>query len=72
MVRIAVLALILAAGLSASALAQTVEEQAACREDFQKLCQGVTPGGGRIVACLANHMDKLAPACRKVVDAHAK
>ena len=72
MVRIAGLAIVLAACLSAAALAQTADEQTACREDFQKFCQGITPGGGRIIACLANHKDKLAPACRKVADTHAK
>jgi Cysteine rich repeat len=72
MSRLAVLAALVAVGLSSPALAQTAEEEAACRADFQKFCQGVMPGGGRIVSCLANHKDKISSACKKVVDAHSK
>jgi hypothetical protein len=72
MSRLAALAALVAVGFSSPALAQTAEEEAACRADFQKFCQGVMPGGGRIVACLANHKDKITPACKKVVDAHSK
>jgi len=45
---------------------------AACMGDFQKLCAGTKPGGGRVLACLAQQKDKLTPACRQVVDAHSK
>jgi len=31
--------------------------RAACAEDAKKLCAGVQPGGGRIVACLREHKD---------------
>jgi Cysteine rich repeat len=39
--------------------------RAACAEDAQKLCVGVQPGGGRIVACLKEHKDSLSDRCRK-------
>jgi cysteine rich repeat protein len=39
--------------------------QAACAEDAQKLCAGVQPGGGRIVACLREHKDSLSDRCKK-------
>jgi len=32
----------------------------------------VVPGGGRIIACLAKESDKLAPACKKVLEAAEK
>jgi len=39
--------------------------RAACAEDAQKLCAGVQPGGGRIIACLKEHKDSLSDRCRK-------
>jgi hypothetical protein len=39
--------------------------QAACAEDAKKLCAGVQPGGGRIVACLREHKDALSDRCRQ-------
>jgi Cysteine rich repeat len=37
--------------------------QAACAEDALKLCAGVQPGGGRIVACLKEHKVSLSDRC---------
>jgi hypothetical protein len=34
-----------------------------CRADAEKLCQGVKPGEGRIIACLKESSSKLSPAC---------
>lgn len=34
-----------------------------CRADVQKLCSGVKPGEGRIIACLKENSSKLSPAC---------
>jgi hypothetical protein len=39
--------------------------RAACAEDAQRLCAGVQPGGGRIVACLKEHKDELSDQCKK-------
>lgn len=59
--------------LAASAAhAQTADERTACQEDFKKFCANVTPGGGRIIACLAQQKDKLSPACLKVVQSHGQ
>lgn len=44
--------------VQAAALAQV------CRPDFNRLCSGVTPGGGRVIACLQQHADGLSPQCR--------
>jgi len=65
----------LAAGFvifSSSAFAQTADERTACQDDFKKFCASVAPGGGRIIACLAQHKDKLSPACLKVVESHGQ
>lgn len=36
----------------------------ACRADAQKLCQGVQPGGGRIMQCMRDHRDALSEDCK--------
>lgn len=36
-----------------------------CTEDAQKLCAGVQPGGGRILACLKEHKDSLSDKCKQ-------
>jgi hypothetical protein len=54
-----------AAAQSALAQDQLAAIRAACAEDAQKLCAGVQPGGGRIVACLKAHKDSLSDQCRK-------
>jgi Cysteine rich repeat len=57
---------------SAFAQEMTAEQRSACMGDYEKYCKGVTPGGGRIIACLAKETDKLTPACRKVLAAAEK
>jgi len=39
--------------------------RSACAADAQKLCAGVQPGGGRIVACLKEHKDSLSDRCKQ-------
>jgi hypothetical protein len=39
--------------------------RAACADDAQRLCAGVAPGGGRILACLKEHKSELADRCRQ-------
>ncbi len=34
-----------------------------CRGDYDRLCSGVRPGGGRVLACLQSHADQLGAAC---------
>lgn len=40
------------------------ESNGACKEDVEKLCPGVQPGGGRIIACLREHRDQVSDACK--------
>jgi hypothetical protein len=34
-----------------------------CAVDLRSLCEGITPGGGRIRACIMSHMGSLSSAC---------
>ena len=62
-----ILLLVVCAAAAQSALAQDqlAAIRAACAEDAQKLCAGVQPGGGRIVACLKAHKDSLSDQCKE-------
>ena len=55
--------------------AMTRREQAAvmrhaCGGDFRAFCQGVQPGGGRALHCLADHQESLSPSCREALARH--
>jgi acetyl esterase/lipase len=39
----------------------------ACRDDYRRLCSGVQPGGGAILACLSQHAAALSRRCREAV-----
>ncbi len=41
----------------------------ACTADYQRLCAGVSPGGGRVKKCLNDNFDALSDACKQVVGA---
>jgi Cysteine rich repeat len=41
----------------------------ACREDRERLCQGVPFGGGRVLQCLQDHAANLSDGCRKALGA---
>ena len=38
-----------------------------CRTDFKALCSRVKPGGSEALACLAEHAERLSPACQDAV-----
>ncbi len=38
-----------------------------CRADYARLCSGVQPGGGRILACLETQANALSPACAQAM-----
>jgi cysteine rich repeat protein len=67
MLRIILTAALLSASSAAFAQQLTAAQRDACKGDYQKYCKDVTPGGGRIIACLAKESDKLTPACKKVL-----
>lgn len=42
----------------------------ACRADVAQFCQGIEPGGGRLVRCLKQNEARLSPACRDGLARH--
>ena len=56
-------------GCVAAAQAQSVQD--ACMGDYQKLCTGTIPGGGRIAKCLVAHKDGLTDGCKTALLAEA-
>jgi hypothetical protein len=74
MFRLSIAVVAFAAGLTTATFAQnlTAAQRTACKADYEKYCSGVTPGGGRIIACLNKQRDALGDACKKVLDAQTK
>ena len=72
MLRTILAAAVLCLSQAASAQEMTAAQREACMGDYEKYCKGVTPGGGRIIACLAKESDKITPACKKVLTAAEK
>jgi hypothetical protein len=46
------------------ALAQQAGFATACAADIRSLCAGITPGQGRLEACIKLHSNNLSEACR--------
>jgi hypothetical protein len=40
-----------------------------CAAQIGAMCPGIAPGGGRLVACLADRRESLGEACRAALDA---
>jgi hypothetical protein len=58
--------------LGVAAQTPEVERKGACREDVDKFCKGIKPGGGRIWACLKSHEAELSQACTDQIAAATK
>jgi hypothetical protein len=54
-----------------TAQAQSASVQSACMGDYQKLCSGTLPGGGRVAKCLVAHKDELTDGCKTALLAEA-
>lgn len=57
--------LLAAAGAAPAAAQQTLAEEVVegCASELEAYCQEVTPGEGRLLACLYAHEDKLSGQC---------
>src|SRR5262249_3054933 len=61
------LAIISLAGSTQAAKAAT--PLALCNADAERICPGVAPGGGKIIACLKQHKDEVSIGCAKALKA---
>ncbi len=39
-----------------------------CKKELNSFCKEVTPGEGRVLACLYSHLDKLSGKCKFAID----
>jgi hypothetical protein len=58
---------VLAAASPDVAKAQSATLRQACMSDYKLLCAGVSPGGGRGLACLQSQSDKLSAECKEAI-----
>jgi hypothetical protein len=58
--------------LSASAFAQTAEEQNLCMNDAFRVCSHTIPDRGRTVACMVQNKSQLSSSCQMVMDKYAQ
>lgn len=58
--------------LSASAFAQTAEEQNLCMNDAFRVCSHTIPDRGRTVACMIERKAQLSRPCQEVMDRYAQ
>lgn len=49
------------------ASSQVADARTACVADIQRLCSGVAPGGGRIIACLKQNKDQVSDGCKRAI-----
>jgi Cysteine rich repeat len=49
------------------AVAAAADALTYCKSDMTRLCPGVQPGGGRIIACLKAHQMEMSVGCAKAL-----
>ena len=60
------------AGLGLISPASAQQERSACLRDAQRLCPGLSPGGGRIAACFREHASELSRECKQEIAARRR
>jgi hypothetical protein len=58
--------------LTGAAFAQGAPDPAACRDDVVKFCPTVAGKADDLKKCLVTNKEKLAPACKKMVETSAR
>lgn len=65
-------AFVVVAAISGAASAQSSDPRGACKTDYDKFCAGITPGGGKVIACLDAKRDQLSASCKTALDSRKK
>ena len=52
-----------AAAPAAAQAAMGKQVREACQADYKALCDGIQPGGGRILKCLEEHKEQVSKEC---------
>lgn len=55
----------LAAPLTVFFATAALAAQGPCADDIDKLCKDVTPGGGKVLACLKANESSVSPTCKE-------
>ena len=63
------LAIVLTALSGPAAKAQGGTTLSHCLVDAERMCPGVTPGGGTLIECLKQHPDDMSVGCAKALKA---
>lgn len=50
---------------ASSPTASAAEPLSYCKSDIARLCPGISPGGGRLIACLKQHENEVSVGCAK-------
>lgn len=60
---------LIATSLSAQELSipQKLQLESACKADIARLCPGIEPGGGRLIACIQGKKDQLSKPCATAI-----
>ncbi len=66
-IQIAALALAFATLFGGAASAQQSDIATYCKADIQRLCKGVSPGDGRLMACLQAHSKQMSVGCAQAL-----
>lgn len=66
--RFSLIAVLIAAPLSAALAQGTPAQRAACRPDVTKFCKGKGEDPGVLLSCLESNKDKISEKCRKVIE----
>ncbi len=61
-------ALLLLLAVISSGSTQAAEAPLAlCKADAERMCAGIAPGDGKIIACLKQHKDEVSVGCAKAL-----